>query len=293
MSKVELIVHDGTFHFDDLASVALLELLLPDNKISVTRTRDKELIKKADWVIDVGGEYNHESRRYDHHQPSSPTRHNGVPYAALGLLWRHWGATISGSDQVANLIDQEIIQMLDGPDNGFATIESLVPEGKVVDLGILSWLWSPNFNDEPNYDERFFELLPFVKLIIQNIIRKYQAKVLADKEFAVAYDSASDKRFVTINPGVSPLSFDNYPEVLWLISQSQTNDTWKAKCVTSGETFDCRKSFPKSWCGLSGESLQKNTNIIDSEFVHRSGFLAVAKTKEAVLQMCELALVKQ
>ena len=34
----------------------------------ILRTRDLELLKGCDIVVDVGGEYNPASHRYDHHQ---------------------------------------------------------------------------------------------------------------------------------------------------------------------------------------------------------------------------------
>ena len=56
-SKKKIVVtHNGTFHADDIFSAATLSILL-DGKIKIIRTRDAEIISKADYVFDVGGEY--------------------------------------------------------------------------------------------------------------------------------------------------------------------------------------------------------------------------------------------
>ncbi len=56
------------------------------------RTRDLEVINKADIVIDVGGEYNADTGRFDHHQRGGAgERENGIPYSSFGLIWQKYG----------------------------------------------------------------------------------------------------------------------------------------------------------------------------------------------------------
>jgi uncharacterized UPF0160 family protein len=92
MKKVA--THDGSFHSDDVFAIAALQLLLGENEVEVVRVPKDSPSIEADYVVDVGGVYDHERRRYDHHQPGAPVRENGIPYAAFGLVWRHYGADI-------------------------------------------------------------------------------------------------------------------------------------------------------------------------------------------------------
>lgn len=41
---------------------------VPPQDAEVVRTRDPELLAECDVVVDVGGEYDPERHRYDHHQ---------------------------------------------------------------------------------------------------------------------------------------------------------------------------------------------------------------------------------
>ena len=61
--------HSGKFHADDvLAWALLLEFYNPD--LELVRTRDAQRIKEADIVFDVGGIFDPQQKRFDHHQSS-------------------------------------------------------------------------------------------------------------------------------------------------------------------------------------------------------------------------------
>ena len=85
-TKKKIVVHSGTFHSDDVFAVATLRIKFND-KIKVTRTREMNIIDKADIVCDVGNIYDPENGRFDHHQTG------GACYRRQGgqrsfLLWR-------------------------------------------------------------------------------------------------------------------------------------------------------------------------------------------------------------
>ncbi|MFQ3265592.1 MAG: uncharacterized UPF0160 family protein, partial [Colwellia sp.] len=66
MNDIIIATHNGNFHADDVFSIAALKNIFPS--IKLIRTRNLELIAKADIVIDVGGEYDADAGRFDHHQ---------------------------------------------------------------------------------------------------------------------------------------------------------------------------------------------------------------------------------
>src|ERR1035437_8220507 len=93
--------HNGTFHTDDVFAVATLSLFLND-KVTIVRTRDVDIIANADFVCDVGGEHDSARSRFDHHQQGGAgKRANGTPYAAFGLVWKEFGEQLSGSKEIA------------------------------------------------------------------------------------------------------------------------------------------------------------------------------------------------
>ena len=290
--EIKVSTHNGTFHLDDLLSVAIVKLLFPGQIVKVFRTRDPETLKNSDWVLDVGGEYDHTHRRYDHHQFDSPIRDNGIPYATFGLLWRHYGEVLCKTIKAAELIEQEIVQMLDGPDNGYETTKSLVEGGRVPSLHLLSVIFNPNWNEETiDSDKNFFEALEIVSELLKHLINHYDARVLSELEFAKAYNISTDKEIIISPKGTYPSNIELFPEVKFIVSYDSENDNWKAKCV-SGPGFKCRVGFPIAWQGLRDLELQKVSNINDAEFVHNAGFLAVAKSQPAIIEMCHQAIIE-
>lgn len=60
--------HSGTFHADEALAVFLLRLLPSYSSASLVRTRDPALLEQCTVVVDVGGEYDLDRNRFDHHQ---------------------------------------------------------------------------------------------------------------------------------------------------------------------------------------------------------------------------------
>src|SRR3990167_8310800 len=87
MKKI-VVTHSGNFHTDEVFACAVLSLL-NDGNIEVIRSRDSEVWATGDYVVDVGGEYNSERGRFDHHQEGGAgVRPNGIPYSSFGLVWK-------------------------------------------------------------------------------------------------------------------------------------------------------------------------------------------------------------
>ena len=85
--------HNGNFHADDVFAVAALKNIFPAAKL--IRTRDLAVIANADIVVDVGGIFDTETNRFDHHQKGGAgARDNGIPFSSFGLIWQKYGLTI-------------------------------------------------------------------------------------------------------------------------------------------------------------------------------------------------------
>ena len=120
--KKKLITHNGSFHADDLFACATLILVMEIENMDyeIVRTRDMESIKNADYVFDVGGIYDADTNRYDHHQRGGAgARINGIPYSSFGLIWKHFGLKLCGGNMDAwQIIDEGIASPIDAGDNG-------------------------------------------------------------------------------------------------------------------------------------------------------------------------------
>lgn len=125
--------HSGHFHADEALAVYFLRLLPTYQNSRLVRTRDPEVLKTCDIVVDVGGVHDDSVKRYDHHQrefnatfPSHATK-----LSSAGLVWMHLGreilSTCTGLSQDspdAELLYQKLyddfVEAFDANDNGIS-----------------------------------------------------------------------------------------------------------------------------------------------------------------------------
>ena len=60
--------HNGKFHCDEALACFMLRKLPEYSNAEIIRTRDPKVLNTCDVVVDVGGDYDPSSHRYDHHQ---------------------------------------------------------------------------------------------------------------------------------------------------------------------------------------------------------------------------------
>lgn len=106
-------------------------------KYRLQRTREKAEIAKGDIVVDVGGEYQPEKGRFDHHQSTfSETfsdKHLVTRMSSAGLVYKHYGKLVIESmyqnlDQnTLNFVHEKVygdfIEGVDAMDNGVPQIQ--------------------------------------------------------------------------------------------------------------------------------------------------------------------------
>ena len=285
-----LVTHDSTFHADDLFSTATLSILNNGN-IKVFRTRDPEIMKKGDYVYDVGGIYDPSINRFDHHQKGGAgLRPNGIPYASFGLVWKTYGEKICGSKEVANMIDEKLVQSIDANDNGINLFDI---KGDVSPYTIqdLLFCYRPSWKEKQDYDKAFMELVPIAVKIISREIIKTRDSLEASNIVNKAYEKAEDKRIVILD-GHYPWGeiLYQHKEVIYVVSVK--SGLWRVEAVRKEKYgFETRKPFPESWAGKRDDDLAEITGVKDATFCHNGRFLAVAKSKEGAMELAQKALI--
>ena len=137
-NSVTIVTHDGQFHADEVASCAILTTIYPNS--TIVRTRKNELIVKSDIIIDVGGEYNHQTKKYDHHQKTfhdTFAKTSAIVMSSIGLIYKHYGKEfISHIINIKKITSEEsftkfyekiyfdVIAELDANDNGVPQYET-------------------------------------------------------------------------------------------------------------------------------------------------------------------------
>ena len=293
--KKILVTHNGSFHTDDVFACAALSLLLEREKVpfEIIRTRDEGVIAKADYVFDVGGVYDAEQNRFDHHQPGGAgKRENGIEYSSFGLVWRKFGEKLCGSSKVADVVDKKLVQPIDAADNGIDLIE-LKGEVKPYFIQDAFKAIRPGWKDitEENLFTRYMECVEIAKRILSVEMEQARGLLEARENVSRIYQAAEDKSVIVLDrhyPWEEEMV--NYPESVFVVFP-KINGTWQAESTPLRRfSFEKKKNFPAAWGGLRDEELQKISGVNDAIFCHRGLFMAVAKSKEGAIKLAQLAL---
>lgn len=196
-SELVIGTHSGTFQADEALGVWMLRQLPEYHESRVVRSRDSEVHKDLDIVIDVGGVYDHDAKRYDHHQrgfderfdegrrttttneDGSSTSTTTIPrpskLSASGLVYRHYGRRVIARfypglsetqlDEAHLAMYDAFVECTDAVDTGVEPFEGGNP--RYVDrTGLSSRVsrrnprWNevdPETGERPDENERFAE----------------------------------------------------------------------------------------------------------------------------------------
>jgi len=286
MNDITVATHNGNFHADDVFSIAALKSIIPSFKL--IRTRDVELISQADIVIDVGGEYNADAGRFDHHQRGGAgERENGIPYSSFGLIWQKYGVEICKGDEViANAVDSALVSIIDAIDCG--QVEGVY---NGISLSQTIGMFNPTWQEDGDFDSCFNEAVEFAARILSRFIASAEGENNAKEIVAKAVESANDPRLIVLE------KFTPWKEVVHALSDEAlfiiypSSDRWIIHTVPAElGSFQDRKPLPKQWAGLSDNELQNITGIADAMFCHNNLFIAGAASIESINKMAAIAL---
>ena len=122
MNLKTLACHSGTFHADEVLTIALLKTFT-STVYEIVRTRDENIITTADIVIDVGSVYNPATQRFDHHQFNLDNPNYGL--SSAGLVWKYLNLSNYPSiDQLVSEVDAHDTGTQKQPANHFVSLIS-------------------------------------------------------------------------------------------------------------------------------------------------------------------------
>jgi uncharacterized UPF0160 family protein len=288
--------HDGSFHADEVFAVSALMLLTGSDGLEVVRSRDPNVLATADVRVDVGFRDDPATGDFDHHQRGfARARDNGVGYASFGLVWEHYGARICGGDaEVARTVDATLVQTVDANDTGQRLTEPIVEGVHPMSVSSVIAGLQPRWDetlDPAQERDRFDQAVALAGGILRREIEAGAAAIRAVKVVRAAIASASDPRVVEL-PVDAPWKrtlVPEAPEALFVIYPKRQGFGLEAVPRELG-SFDNRRDLPESWAGLEGDALVAVTGVADALFCHAKRFLAVARTREAIGRLAELAL---
>jgi len=294
-------VHDGNFHADDVAGVAVVQLATGVTRL--IRTRDQEVLDASTYVLDVGGVYDPDANRFDHHQREGKPapRANEVPYSSFGLVWKKYGEVICGSAKVAADVDKRLVQPIDAADCGFKLFEGGRPTVNGVAHFTVSAVVSSFNPTDPDatpadFNQGFGEAVEFFRGLLCRTIDASRKKLEGEAPIRAALAAAVDKRIIELpsgGPGWDEVLCEA-AEPLYVVFKAEASSaqTWMVQCVPpEPRSFDKRRPLPETWAGLRDTELATLTGVPDAVFCHLGRFICGAGSREGALALARLALV--
>lgn len=301
MTITHLITHSGGFHADELLSSVILTRLYP--LADVVRSRDREVLTPAAHKIiyDVGGAFDAEAQIFDHHQRPNPLREDGQPYSSFGLIWAHYGAAYLEAmavpaDDIAAIqksFDVRFVLPIDLLDNG-AMEPSVAGPLSIMTLPSLLGSLKPVFDDpSPTADDdAFFAAMPIAARFIEALVGNLAAKARAQSIVAEAIVAAGTSAILELPMGMpyrSVLDKAEADHILFVVNPRGYD--WTLNGIKlSHETFDQRADLPEAWAGLTDDALEAASGVKGAKFCHNARFIAVANSREAIMQMAQIAV---
>lgn len=303
-SSVVIATHNGSFHADDIFGVAVLLLLHPSAQL--IRTRDLERIGQADFAVDVGGEWDADRGRFDHHQRGfAGARASGVVYASAGLVWRAHGPALvektfglndpALAQSVADALDEELVQHLDRADTGAAHgAPGLF--GLSALLSQFNTTWDSRgdaVRDEANALANFRKAMAVVTTLLNATLDQLRAKHQG-AELVRNAEKLFDGQVLLMPRGGLPwrdVVSREMPGVLFIVYPDSSTQQYQVHVVTvEPHSFQARKDLPKPWAGLRLAELAEVTGVPDAVFCHNGRFIAGAGSLAGAMRLVEIAL---
>ena len=301
MTITHLVTHSGGFHADELLSSVILTRLFPQAEL--VRSRDAKWTTAApDKIIyDVGREYDADAQIFDHHQRPNPLREDGQPYSSFGLIWAHYGRDYlrafgvpdADIDDIHSSFDAGFVLPIDLVDNG-----DLAPAaaGQLAGLTLPALLGTlkPVFDDRsPDADDRAFAAaLPIARAFIEGSIAGKAAKRRAEATVLEAITQAGPSRVLELPMGMpfrKAIETAGADHLLFVVHPRDSD--WAITGIRlSGDGFEQRADLPAAWAGLTDDALEAACGVKGAKFCHNGLFIAVASTREAALEMADLAV---
>ena len=253
-------VHSGTFHSDELIAIALIRITTGDD-IEVVRTRDDILLDSCDILVDVGGIYDKDKNRFDHHQFNETSKFYGL--SSAGLVYEKYKSSIAHNEDL-----DALIEAVDARDTRVGYDESNVYEA------LFDAITACNSIDimSMEQDYRFDMILDIVEDILYSILTKdigaYTSKLDSLERLAESYTKEKEVIF-----SKRAKSFLDLGEVL--VSSFFTN--WRNVSKNTGKCIIMKGDKEGQYKIMTDTSKYKIAVVRDEVFTHFNGFIAIAK----------------
>mmetsp|Transcript_68472 Transcript_68472/g.200286 ORF Transcript_68472/g.200286 Transcript_68472/m.200286 type:complete len:381 (-) Transcript_68472:162-1304(-) len=316
--------HHGTFHADEAMACAMLKCLPEYASMPILRSRNQAEIEKAAVVVDVGGTYEPERHRYDHHQKTFTDTYSeayaGIKLSSAGLVFKHFGAKVvralcgpletKALEAILAKTYDSLVRELDAQDNGVSIADE--PRYRFcTHLGARVGRLNPSWQ-EPNSPEienaRFKEAAKLAAKELCDVVCGYcsgwlPARTIVEEALAKRGEVHASGEVMKL-PRFCPWQehlFDleeeakaggasEAPLTKYVVFQD-SRAGWRVQAAPKKRgSFENRLPLPKAWCGLRDQQLSDCSGISGCVFVHAGGFIGGNQSESGAIEMATKAL---
>jgi uncharacterized UPF0160 family protein len=281
--------HDGTFHADEVTACALLLMNDLIDRDKICRSREQAKLDLSEFVCDVGGIYEPQQKKFDHHQLDYE---GGLSSAGMILKYLCDETLISQSEY--DFINNTLIIGIDAIDNGrvspvtgFCSFSNVVSSFVPIEYDCSS----------QKQDECFYQALNFVLDYLTRLRQRFYYHQECSKVVKECMDEHIDDNYLMFDENMAWLEsfFDLGGEehkALFVIMPSGKH--WKLRGIPPNfdERMNVRLPLPKEWAGLLETDLKKKSGIPGAIFCHKGRFISVWETREDAFKALEYTLTQ-
>jgi uncharacterized UPF0160 family protein len=285
MEPRSLGTHDGSFHADEVTASSLLLLYDLIDRDKIYRTRDSKVHDRCFFVCDVGGIYNPQLRRFDHHQIEYQ---GNLSSAGMVLHYLYDQGFIE--KHLYDYFNKSIILGVDAHDNGLSKNEP----GVATFSHVISNFLPIEYDAKPKeMDEAFFKAVDFALGHLERLRDRHLytlkcleivQKAMQQSSYVIEFEESIPwlENFFELGGERHPAQFVIMP----------AGPHWKLRAIppSLADRMNVRKPLPKLWAGLHENELKKVSGIDGAIFCHKGRFISIWETKEDALKAVRYVL---
>lgn len=310
--EITIVTHNGQFHADEVLACGIMKCIYPE--CIIVRSREEEIINKADIVIDVGKQYSPTNNRFDHHQEQCNEVFAGnymIPMSSVGMIFKTYGKIFIETEfkneivtMTSNMIDELInntykmfILEIDAIDNGISNAN----DKYIINTNLSTTISKMNTKDifSSQQDQMFVEAMRYAIITF-----KIHVKCLIDKQLQLVQD------YITIDTSMTNRTrYGSTNEILvietdctnWLYCIRQcenknnesgiikfiiykSEDKWRVRSMPANKPFENRKNI------IALESIKQNDLKNSIVFIHKARFIAGTEDLNSAIKLAQISL---
>lgn len=272
-------IHDGTFHADEVCACALLLLFDLIDYDKIFRTRDVSIVESCEYVCDLGGIYDPDKKRFDHHQAN----YLG-PLSSAGMILLYLKTANIIDSKFYDFINSSIILGVDAHDIGNVRIE----KGICTFSQVISNFHPISYNSSiEEMNECFYKALDFTLAHFKRLKKRFYyvdgckekvKEVMENGKYSLIFDESLPwlECFFELGGISHPALFVVMP----------AREHWKLRGIPPSleDRMNIRQPLPRKWAGLYGSELKDASGIDGAVFCHKGRFISIWETKEDALE---------